>query len=179
MTKLNVGSNDVIFDGWINYDLYEHKGAIMHDARTPFPHPDNSVDFIFSEHFIEHLNETEVLVFLKECYRLLKPGGVIRTSTFSIDEIMENCVNDEKWEIYNKKLLGGRYSHHPRVRFFNFAVYEGGGHKYMFNNDELIRFLKEVGFTMFNQPKRTESIYPELQNLEWRENSVCIVEAIK
>lgn len=179
MIKLNVGCNDVIFEGWTNMDLHPHVGAIQHDARQPFPYGDNSIDFMFSEHFIEHLNETESLVYLKECHRILKPGAVVRTSTFCIDEIMRNCVTDLKWDEYKKTLLGGRFSHLARTQFFNLAVHEAGIHKYMWNNDELIRYLEVAGFSNFNTPLKRESTYIELQALEWRDNSNCIVEAIK
>ena len=40
---------------------------------------DSSIDYIFSEHFFEHLFLDEALSLLKECCRILKPYGVIRT----------------------------------------------------------------------------------------------------
>lgn len=132
-----------------------------------------------NNHFIEHLNETEALIFLKECYRLLKPGGVIRTTTFSIDDIMTACIEYEKYYEYLDKMFDGRFKDKARIEFFNFAVYEAGGHKYMWNNDELIRYLKVVGFSNFNMPKWKESDYQELKDLEYRKNTTCIVEAIK
>ncbi|GFE58585.1 methyltransferase domain-containing protein [Geobacter sp. AOG1] len=45
--------------------------------RLPFD--DNSLDFIYSEHFFEHLFFDEALSLMQECYRVLKPFGVIRT----------------------------------------------------------------------------------------------------
>jgi predicted SAM-dependent methyltransferase len=39
---------------------------------------DNTFDFIFSEHFLEHLFLDEAIELLKECYRILKPNGVVR-----------------------------------------------------------------------------------------------------
>lgn len=42
------------------------------------PLEDNSIDFIFSEHFFEHLFFDEAAALFKECYRVLKPNGVIR-----------------------------------------------------------------------------------------------------
>jgi predicted SAM-dependent methyltransferase len=39
---------------------------------------DNTFDFIYSEHFFEHLFLEEAFELLKECYRILKPNGVIR-----------------------------------------------------------------------------------------------------
>lgn len=43
------------------------------------PFEDASMDFIFSEHFFEHLFYDESIALLKECRRILKPNGVIRT----------------------------------------------------------------------------------------------------
>jgi SAM-dependent methyltransferase len=40
-----------------------------------FPLPDNSVDIVFSKSVVEHLRNTEN--YLKEAYRVLRPGGKI------------------------------------------------------------------------------------------------------
>ncbi|MDZ4688020.1 MAG: methyltransferase domain-containing protein [Planctomycetaceae bacterium] len=40
---------------------------------------DNSLGFIFSEHFFEHLFLDEAVSLMRECARTLKRGGVIRT----------------------------------------------------------------------------------------------------
>lgn len=47
------------------------------DDRLDFA--DNSFTFIFSEHFFEHLFFDEAAALLRECERVLKPGGIIRT----------------------------------------------------------------------------------------------------
>jgi len=174
-----VGSNAETIDGWINIDLYQHKGVIQHDARKPFPYQDNSIDFIFSEHFIEHLTDDEGILYFKECYRMLKPGGVVRTVTFCVDLLMEYCRSDDLWNITNNELYQGRFSNLTRTQFFNFAVYEGGAHKHMYNIHELARVLELSGFNKIKKCYMKESEYPELQNLEYRLNSTCIVEAVK
>jgi len=46
--------------------------------RLPFE--DNSLSYIFSEHFVEHLPHTLALELFRECYRALKAGGVLRTA---------------------------------------------------------------------------------------------------
>jgi len=43
------------------------------------PFEDNSIDFIYSEHFFEHLFFDEALSLMQDCHRILKPNGVIRT----------------------------------------------------------------------------------------------------
>ena len=179
MIKLNVGSNAVLMDGWINMDIENIEGVVQHDATTKFPYEDNSVDFIFSEHFIEHLVLNDGVFFFSECYRILKPGGVVRTSTFDIDNLMINLHKD-KWDEYKMWLYDGQFKDRDRIEFLNMAIYDGGNvHKYMYNPDEMIRLLKKAEFSTFNVPKMKESSYPELQNLEFRCNSDCVVEAVK
>lgn len=53
-------------------EFYYRKGSIL-------PFESSSLEFIFSEHFLEHLFFDEALSLMRECYRILKPFGVIRT----------------------------------------------------------------------------------------------------
>ncbi|WP_168441934.1 class I SAM-dependent methyltransferase [Pontiella desulfatans] len=53
-------------------EFYFEKGG-----RLPFD--DETVDFIFSEHFFEHLFLDEAVDLFRECHRVLKPNGLIRT----------------------------------------------------------------------------------------------------
>ncbi len=39
---------------------------------------DNSISFIFSEHFLEHLFLDEAISLLRECRRILRPRGIMR-----------------------------------------------------------------------------------------------------
>jgi predicted SAM-dependent methyltransferase len=43
------------------------------------PFDDSTLHFIYSEHFLEHLFFDEAVSLLRECHRVLKPSGVIRT----------------------------------------------------------------------------------------------------
>ena len=43
------------------------------------PFDDSSISFIYSEHFFEHLFQDEALSLFRECRRILRPFGVIRT----------------------------------------------------------------------------------------------------
>lgn len=178
MIKLNIGSNDVIFQGWENLDLYPRDGVIQHDARMAFPYGNDAVDYIFSEHFIEHLNETEAVTFFRECFRMLKSGGVVRTATFNFDTLSIGLLPEE-WGLYSQSLYGGTFANKTRGEFLNLAIYEGGAHKHMYNPEEMIRVLNLAGFNRFEIKTMKDSKHIELQNLEWRCNSDCIIEATK
>lgn len=48
-------------------------------GKNNFPFPDKKFDFVFSKSVIEHLSEPDN--FIKEIYRILKPGGRIIVMT--------------------------------------------------------------------------------------------------
>lgn len=64
----------------IGVDFADVDGVDVVHNLTEFPYPfeDESVDAIFSSHFLEHLDGFERMKFFDECYRILKPKGKIR-----------------------------------------------------------------------------------------------------
>src|SRR5215469_1479512 len=81
MPKLHIGCGDHPIEGWINTDLNPcMMGVGPMDATKTFPFVDNFFTHIFSEHMIEHITKEEGEFMLRECFRVLKPGGKIRIS---------------------------------------------------------------------------------------------------
>ena len=52
--------------------------AVAQDLSQPIPLADGCVSRILSEHFLEHVEVATIAHVLRECHRLLKPGGVAR-----------------------------------------------------------------------------------------------------
>jgi len=118
--KLHFGCGPRILKGWINIDLsfeppYEKYLKNYTDEYYPvelrgdikdfyainilisgIPLPDNSVDVIFHEDFIEHLNQKEQIIFLAETFRILKKGSIHRINTPDLIESMRINSNFEK-----------------------------------------------------------------------------------
>lgn len=64
---------------WINVDKFK-KGkdvVVMHVGRR-IEFPDKFVDYIVTEHMLEHLNYFRRKKFIKEAHRVLKNGGNLR-----------------------------------------------------------------------------------------------------
>ena len=82
--RLNIGAGpDFRLEGWLNTDRNPHhsRGVAYLDATRPFPFKDSTFDCVASEHLIEHLTYEEGLGKLRECFRVLKPGGRLRIAT--------------------------------------------------------------------------------------------------
>lgn len=71
--KLNLACGQTKIDGFIGIDIERLDGVdIVWDLEEyPWPFQDNSVDEIFSSHFIEHAED--LISFMDEIYRILKP----------------------------------------------------------------------------------------------------------
>jgi SAM-dependent methyltransferase len=48
------------------------------DLREGIPYPGESFDVVYHSNFLEHLERGEAEAFLRECRRVLRPGGILR-----------------------------------------------------------------------------------------------------
>lgn len=75
--KIDIGCGVRKQPDHVGVDIRQFEGVdVVLDAGTQvWPWGDNSVDEIFSSHFIEHLTGIQRVHFVNEAYRVLKPGG--------------------------------------------------------------------------------------------------------
>ena len=83
MLKLNLGDRnsewkDQKKKGWTTVDIAPGADINLDLRKHDLPWSDNSVDLIYSSHFIEHITHSQARRFLIECFRILKPAGIIR-----------------------------------------------------------------------------------------------------
>ena len=95
VVRLNIGCGKKHEKGFINLDLRDLGQDIVWDVREGIPFPDNSVDLIWSQHVMEHFNESESQAVIREMYRVLKPGGImVHTTPHASDPT--SCYFDHK-----------------------------------------------------------------------------------
>ena len=79
--KLNLGSGQRPFskeDGWLNCDVQskDYEVDVVLDLAAPLPFGDNEAEIVVLHQVLEHMDAfREGQALLKECYRVLKPGG--------------------------------------------------------------------------------------------------------
>lgn len=76
MKKLNLGCGKDLKEGYVNIDIVDYGGNMIHDINTfPYPFEENTFDEIFASHILEHVYNFNKTV--TELYRILKPGGLL------------------------------------------------------------------------------------------------------
>ena len=80
--KLHLGCGGHLLDGWLNADLRPRFADVMRiDAARPFPFPDGTFRYVYSEYMLGSLALREARSMLSECFRVLAPGGRVRIAT--------------------------------------------------------------------------------------------------
>lgn len=104
---------------------------------------------------------------LKECYRGMKPDGIIRLSTPNIKFLLDLYQYPEK--DINRRYVewaakqGGLP---PSPVYVINRFHTAWGHQIIYDYDTLAKLLEECGFVDVRQCEMSKSEYPELNNVE-------------
>jgi predicted SAM-dependent methyltransferase len=158
---------------WVTIDITRNCD-FFYDLRRGLPFPDGSVAKIYSSHFLEHLTFKESQSFLKECRRVLIPGGVFSICVPNAGLYIKAYLKSE--ELDPEVFFGYKsaYNNTTKIDYINYIAYMDGVHKYMFDEDNLLFILKAIGFKdvrlrQFDSSldlsiRDFESIYAEAKN---------------
>lgn len=170
--KLQVGGGANPFPGWLNTDLTPAANTIFLDATEVFPFENESFDYVFCEHMIEHISYGQALGMLKECFRVLRPGGKIRVSTPNL-QVYLNLFSTKKdktqqqyLEWMSKNWLLKQNVQEKEGSFVLNLVMHGWGHLFIYDEATLKLSLEKVGFTHTQQYQCSESEDENLRGLE-------------
>ncbi|MGH9683811.1 MAG: class I SAM-dependent methyltransferase [Candidatus Acidiferrales bacterium] len=196
LLRLNLGCGLQTADGWINVDgswnarLAKHprlrrllaslhlmakdKSEIpwsskifIHDIREPLPFPDGSASAVYASHVLEHLYVEEGRNLIKESFRVLAPGGVLRVVVPDLNAIMLEYMGERPFgelsaemasltpaDRVNQRLLmrwpspaGGNLLYRIYNSWQDFHT-----HKWMYDSISLAALFESVGFAEV-QPK--------------------------
>lgn len=226
MKKINLGCGPIGRDDWINFDwgilafihsfpfiekLFYKMGFIpagyktkwpknlkLYDCRRKLPFVFDSIDFIYASHFLEHLKKFEAERVLKECFRVLKKGGVLRIIVPDLKKILSRYIEkDSKFFLDSvgpeeRQKLGGLaiadllnmmfYPEFYRVKFYGISRLAAlfiRPHKWMYDFESLSRLLKGFGFKAIEEREFRQGEVPDLDVLDLFPEMSFYVEAKK
>lgn len=157
--RLHVGCGPVGLPGWINIDNQPYEAAdYVLDIRGGLPF--EQLDFVFAEHFLEHLSYDDAAGFLRECRRALAPHGVLRLSTPNLDWVWMTQYHLGQW---------GAPSEAVRDCFWLNKAFRGWGHQFLYNLPTLIECLRAAGFAEVESCAYGESRHEALRGVEHHE----------
>jgi len=161
MEKLHLGCGSIYKEGWINVDLDAPNADVQHDLTTPLPVGSGTIQFIYTEHFIEHISRQQAVDFLKECRRVLKENGVLRVSTPDL-QFLVKC-----YQLGNISEWGQLWAPDSPCNLMNEGM-RSWGHKYLYDISELNRVFLEAGFQIPHRVAWGISSHSELTGIDTR-----------
>jgi predicted SAM-dependent methyltransferase len=120
--KLHLGCGKRYIPGYVHIDAveYQHIDHVATIDNLSFIQ-DSSIDVIYNCHVLEHFKRKEVSRVLKEWIRVLKPGGILRTSVPDFSKLCEVYQQHNKMEMVIGALFGrGDYLYNIHYNVFDF-----------------------------------------------------------
>lgn len=91
---LNVGCGRHFHPAWRNIDVVSYSPQVeAHDLRLGLPAKPGQYDMVYHSHVLEHLTPANAQRLLEECYRVLKPGGVLRVVVPDLEFIARSYIS--------------------------------------------------------------------------------------
>jgi predicted SAM-dependent methyltransferase len=97
---------------WTNIDFKSNKSDVLeYNLLRGIPSEDNSYDMVYHSHVLEHFSELDGFNFIRECHRVLKPGGTIRIAIPDLEQIAANYLKylDLAWNNLDNEIYKYNY----------------------------------------------------------------------
>ena len=169
MIKLNLGCGGNIIPGYINISYDEGKEDSEwyknHDLSKGIPYDENTVDMIYHCHFLEHLSYFDGIALLKNCYKAMKEGAIMRILVPDLELwCLKYLQHDREFlDAYRTAFLGPFY---PTDGAIFMGMLHNHGHKMGWDFDTLEFFLKDAGFKDIQRTYYQESKIEKIEELE-------------
>lgn len=169
--KLQIGAGFNGLDGWLNGDILPRKRDYIYlDATAPLPFANDTFAFIYTEHMIEHIGYQAARNFVRECHRVLRPGGVLRISTPDLAVLVGMFLRDDdpvadEYVAYAVRTYVPHACRNVKAFVLNNFFYNWG-HAFIFDRDTMAAVLTQAGFSDLSWHRPQESSRPELRSLE-------------
>jgi predicted SAM-dependent methyltransferase len=169
--KLQIGTGSQPLEGWLNTDLApERPKVIFMDATRRFPLPDNSFEYIFTEHIIEHLSYQDGRAMLKESLRVLRPGGRMRIATPDLQVLLSlNTSHHSEMQLRYLQWITANFL--PHLEESNAVIvinnaFRNWGHQFLYDRQLLSTLLQQIGFADITAYESGQSGDPNLTGID-------------
>jgi predicted SAM-dependent methyltransferase len=154
-------------------------GIVRADVRRGLAYPDGSARFVYSSHMIEHMARWQGLALVRECARVLAPGGILRLATPDLAAVMGAY---ERGRAAGDATAGdavmaslGTFVERPGARVATVLQrLFTAPHQWLYDEASLTQLLREGGFVDVQRRAFHESELPDIELLEDRDGSLFV-----
>ena len=141
---LNVGCGPKLLHGFVNLDYLWVPGIdLCWDITEGIPLPDHSLQGIYSEHCLEHLEKSLATAIVRDFRRLLKPTGTLRIVVPDAELYIDLYVRARNGEAVKFPYVEGRcLPIEPLNRIFR-----DHGHLYAYDFSSMQEMILSTGFS--------------------------------
>jgi predicted SAM-dependent methyltransferase len=133
---LNLGCGITFDERWTNIDFGSTGPAVMaHNLLEGIPCADSSFEVVYHSHMLEHFPKDKAPELLHECYRVLKPGGIIRVVIPDLEQAALNYIQYMRDAIDGKPHAKEKYEWAVIELFDQMVRNSSGG--------EMLRFIAD------------------------------------
>ena len=142
---VHAGAGDHYIDGWVNVDCgVSDLVDVAADLASGLPFRSESLDYIHSEDFIEHLELEAGKRFIAESFRALRRGGVMRLLTPDLKLLIERVYIDR--EPKHLRWCRDDLSADGPCQSLNMHLRMNGDHRFIYDEELLTKLLQDAGF---------------------------------
>ena len=170
--RLHLGSGGERKAGWVNVDLLGDPVDVAWNLASPLPFASASVDAVFHEHLLEHIPLQAGAAFMRECYRVLTPGGILRVGVPDAGKLIRSYAGDQG---YLDTLHPGR----PTAMLAVQELFYWHRHCAMFDTETLCLIFQASGFPEPEERSFGDSDMGQAPDSERRRGQTLYVEARK
>jgi predicted SAM-dependent methyltransferase len=157
-------------------------GTIRVDLSRGLPYADRSTAYVYHSHLIEHMARWQGLALMRECLRVLEPGGTMRAATPNLRTIVDWYLRDDfpfgEGPAPADRFMDvlGTYRDVPGSTAQRLVrkLVSGVPHQWLYDRESLSVLLEEAGFVDPVERGYREGSVPELDALEHRPESLFI-----
>ena len=174
--KINLGSGHWKFEDWVNVDIdRDSQPDVCANLAGGLPFASGVARLMHTEDFIDQLDIDQAAEFLRECHRILCPGGVLRVLTPDMQKLAHLYLNDPaQLKTMWKSFVGVPLSLETAGEIFNIGM-RFAGHTFMYDEETFKALALRCGFDA-RRVSYQQSDEPDLRGLDLRspENAISL-----
>ena len=169
-TKLNLGCGGNLLDGYLNIGFEDGRPNsqiyLNHDLSKGFPATIDSVEVIYNCHFLEHLEYKDAIEFLRNSFRVMKRGAIMRILVPDLELWCKKYLKKDRSFLDSYRNAYLQQDLYPTDASIFMGMLHNHGHKMGWDYETLSYWLHWAGFKNIRRTKYRESDIEEIFTLE-------------